>query len=468
MIFAILFIGLFLRLILINQSFWLDEAASLVIARLPLNQLFSAINNDFHPPLYYLLLHYWLKLGITNEWFLRLPNVIFGVLSIWVLYLILNQLKTKSLHHWSLIGTLLLALNPLHIYYSQELRMYSLNILLSLLSWYYLIQKKPSFWALFTTLNFFTFYGAFFNLIAQLVFVFLYQRPRFKKFVPYSLISLVLFLPWLGTLSHQLSGGYFLKSVLPEWSKLSGNLNLKTVLLIPLKFSLGRLNLSTSNLYLFTATITSLYFFSLILLCFKHKKAKPFLIWLITPLVIGLLVSLKTPILGYWRFLYLLPAFCSLIALGINLLPGKLRVINLFVVITTLLLVNVLFWLSPPSHRENWRTALNYVKSFDQTNTTSIFAFSDAFAPVRWYAPEINYVAPLKNLNSDPENLDLVLSRELIGYDEVIYFNYLSPLTDSSGNIATWLNNAGYSLKQTTDFPGVGFVYVYTSFKSRN
>src|SRR5688572_28435014 len=124
MIYLILFLSLVFRLILVNQSFWLDEAASLVITRQPLAQLIASMAGDFHPPVFYVLLHYWLKLGFTHEWFLRLPVVFFGVLTIYFTYLLLKELKLKE--KIALAASLLLAINPFHIYYSQELRMYSL------------------------------------------------------------------------------------------------------------------------------------------------------------------------------------------------------------------------------------------------------------------------------------------------------------------------------------------------------
>ena len=38
---------------------WLDEAQSVAIARLPLPELFAALEQDGSPPLYYVLLHAW-------------------------------------------------------------------------------------------------------------------------------------------------------------------------------------------------------------------------------------------------------------------------------------------------------------------------------------------------------------------------------------------------------------------------
>lgn len=463
MIYLILLVSLGIRLILLNQSFWLDEAASLSIARLPIHQLFSAIAGDFHPPLYYLILHLYLMLGITSEWFLRLPNVIFGVLTVWFVYLILVELKSKTLSWLPLVGALLLALNPLHVYYSQELRMYSLNALLSVMSWYYIVRKSKSGFFLTTLANIYCFYGAFFNLFAQLVYVYLFQKKFLKSFFILTTCCIILFLPWIPTLLKQLAGGQYLTKALVGWSALSGDFDLKTILLIPAKFSLGRVNLNTSQIYLLVGGISSLYYLSLIFIGLKSKVTRIFLIWLLAPLILAAIVSLKTPVLGYWRYIYLVPAFSSLISIGICLLPGRLKFLNLSVVVVTLLLTNILFWINPASQREDWRGASSFVEQFDQIKTVSLFAFSDAFAPIKWYAPNITYAAPLTNLVSDPEKLDLSLSQATVGKDTVLYFNYLSPLTDPRGNLSSWLSNAGFKLTKTQNFNGVGFIYVYSA-----
>ena len=44
-----------------TSDLWLDEALSANIAKLPVGDLFEALKHDGHPPLYYLLLHYWME-----------------------------------------------------------------------------------------------------------------------------------------------------------------------------------------------------------------------------------------------------------------------------------------------------------------------------------------------------------------------------------------------------------------------
>src|SRR3989338_9982274 len=73
---AILCIALIIRLISLDQSFWLDEAAQAVLSRNPF--IPGHFNGDFQPPLFYYLAHFWMQWG-RAEWFLRLPSVFFAV-----------------------------------------------------------------------------------------------------------------------------------------------------------------------------------------------------------------------------------------------------------------------------------------------------------------------------------------------------------------------------------------------------
>ena len=273
-----------MRLIGLNQSFWLDEGASLVLARLPLANLFAALAGDFHPPLFYLLLHYWLPaLRSLGEVGIRLPNIIFGAASVAVLYLLLKTVLSEEKNKLALAVAFLLAINPLHIYYSAELRMYSLSTLLALLSWLYLakaVREKSKqhhhwhFFVLVSLANFYTFYGAFFNLAAQWVYVLWQNRKHFKTFILCNLLLALLFLPWLPTLAKQFSGSGYLTRALPGWAALSGNLSVKSLALIMAKFTFGRISLANKSAYaLFVAGAFVLFLF---LLSFGlYQKGKP-------------------------------------------------------------------------------------------------------------------------------------------------------------------------------------------------
>ncbi len=477
MIYFILVLAAVLRLILVNQSFWLDEAASLIIARQDLTQLISSLAGDFHPPLYYLFMHFWLKIGLTQEWFLRLPNILFSVAAIYLLYLLFKKALGNKMPKLvigpvklSLPATaaLFLALNPLHIYYSQELRMFAPAAFLVTASWYFLVSAQKSnknswfiLWALTNTLGLYTYYLSGFNILSQLIYLLLADKKLLKKLLPWTFLTALSFLPWLPTFIKQTQGGQYLVEALPNWSQLSGDLSLKNIALIPVKFILGRVNISSDDFYLLAIIASLLYTFSLMALSLFQKLSRLFWLWLVVPLLIGVALSFKIPMLGYWRYLFLLPAFSSLLAIGIFHLPAKLSMVNILLLSITFLFSNFLFWTTPSFHRENWKQATDFVLQKQDQQSVSVFAFPQPFAPVRWYAPQLNSSGALTDLSIDPQELDLNLSQITTGKDTVYYFEYLSELTDPKDNIPAWLNNAGYNQEQIYNFNGVGFVYQY-------
>ena len=110
------------------QPLWWDEGYSVWFATHPLAQMAALTAQDIHPPLYYALLHGWAALLGTGPAALRLLSVAVGVLTIPLLYLVARRMLSARA---ALLAAFLLTINPLHVYYSQEVRMYGLVALLS-------------------------------------------------------------------------------------------------------------------------------------------------------------------------------------------------------------------------------------------------------------------------------------------------------------------------------------------------
>ena len=121
--------GLGLRLLFLgSKSFWLDEAFSLRAAGAAADALWTGRTDRNLPPLYYALLHYWLPLG-TSEFTLRLSSALLGVAAIPASYALARRLAAPAV---AVSAAWLAALSPLLVWYSQELRSYSLLTLLGL------------------------------------------------------------------------------------------------------------------------------------------------------------------------------------------------------------------------------------------------------------------------------------------------------------------------------------------------
>jgi uncharacterized membrane protein len=186
-----------------------DELQSAIHSFLPVDQLLKSVQSfDPHPPLFYLQLHIWEKLGTSDLW-LRLNPVLWSVLAI----LSLLFLGTKVFgFRTGVIASIFLALSPFSIAYSMELRMYSLQIFLSIWIWYfthqYIYTKKK--WAagvgiLVTTLAFLYSQGAAFIIFpCGIVYVILFSIQSWKsryilvvKYLALQGFILILYIPWL-------------------------------------------------------------------------------------------------------------------------------------------------------------------------------------------------------------------------------------------------------------------------------
>ena len=123
-------LALVLRMIRITyQPLWWDEGWSLYFATTNIGNMLELTAVDIHPPLYYLLLHFWMRLFGPSVVSVRLVSVLIGTATVPLLYIAGRRL---SGHLGGLLAAVLLAISPFHIYYSQEVRMYGLVTLLGL------------------------------------------------------------------------------------------------------------------------------------------------------------------------------------------------------------------------------------------------------------------------------------------------------------------------------------------------
>jgi uncharacterized membrane protein len=211
-------LGGFLRFYRIgHQSIWGDEALTLQVytAGDSIVQAGAHIwGKAFHPPLYFLTVFYWYKLG-DSELMLRLPSAVFGLAAIPLLYLFVNRLFGRSAAG---IAALTAAVSPFHIWYSQEARMYTLQVLLALGSMLFFLKAWHSrrlsdfgLYGLFTLLALFTHVGTVFLAAAQAAFVSgacLKNWRRQIHWIGIQAAVLIAFAPWaLRFLSSRSAGG---------------------------------------------------------------------------------------------------------------------------------------------------------------------------------------------------------------------------------------------------------------------
>lgn len=121
-----------------GQSMWSDEGLSLYRASQSLGNILAntivvdgVVTRDTTPPTYFLLLAAWRAVAGDSIYALRFLSAAFGVLAVPLMFVLGRRLFSPLV---GALAALLMAVSPFHIFYSQELRNYSLFVTLSLVS----------------------------------------------------------------------------------------------------------------------------------------------------------------------------------------------------------------------------------------------------------------------------------------------------------------------------------------------
>lgn len=463
-IFLVTLLAFGLRIININQSFWLDEAISALAAKkYSFAELISVfINGDNHPPLFYLILRGWGLLFGFSDMGLRFLPIIAGTLTVGVCYLFL-----KKLFNWwiALLGASLMATSPLHIYYSQEVRMYPLLGLWAIVLMYLFIgiikdQKKLDYvlFSLGLVILVATDYVGLFLIPVFFIIAWIAKtrlKNIFMAFIPLGIAGLF----WLPTLLQQKETALRQLSGLPGWRELAGGTP-KEIVVLWMKLVLGRISFFPKESYYLLVGIFSL---PLIAAFSKTIGKKGYFLWifLLIPLIGSMMTSFLVPSFNYFRFIYVLPAFYGLVAFGIHSFSKKLK----YVLIGTVFLGNVtglfFYYADPQNQREQWKQSIAYIEQ--ELPNLVLFDFPEPFAPFYWYSSgQVKGVGGLTGLSSQIEQTRTKLSQEIPGDSHhIIYVSYLRDLTDSSKHIQSILDEQQFRQTKSVSFPGVGEVITY-------
>ncbi|MEO7970013.1 MAG: glycosyltransferase family 39 protein [bacterium] len=163
------------------------------------------LGKNVHMPLYFYLLHYWIRIFGTSELVLRLPSVVFGALAVVLIFFLGSELLNPLV---GFVAALLIAFMPEQIHYSQQARMYPLLALLAIASTYAItLARKYSssrlpyiLFAVLSVAGLYTHYEYVFVLAAQSVYIWIASPlGRAKKFYWFVTEGAVVaaFSPWL-------------------------------------------------------------------------------------------------------------------------------------------------------------------------------------------------------------------------------------------------------------------------------
>lgn len=428
----ILGLALVLRLILINQSLWLDESIQALALMGKMGPLLQYALADYQPPLYHLIGYVVTQIFGYSEIALRLPSLLAGILTVYFVVKIGELIGNKRI---GMIAGLLAATNPLLIYYSVEGRTYALTTFFVTASFYYFIDllksrstKSYILYSIFTVLFLWTSYLSWFVLLSQVIYV-IYKK-RYDLLLIQVGAGLTLF-AWLPSFIASLGIGQSTMSTSPEWGRVVGGLTWKSLPLTWVKFVLGRISFDNKVLYggiVSVVGVLHLYILSKL----SVKKYPTLIIWIVPPLIMGILIAGILPVYSYFRVLFILPAYIILLSLGLERLSKKF--ISLLVVIQ---LTSLLYFLvSPQYHHEDWR---GLVADLPPTAVLAMPSRAQN-APLRYYGYNRQVIEPSHE--------------ELVG-DQIYYIRYVEDLFDTAQLGQANFVKSGYTITSQRVYSGI-------------
>jgi uncharacterized membrane protein len=369
-----------------TESLWVDEIYSYRQAIKPLANIIANAPSDVHPPVYYILLHWWVMLFGTSEAGLRGLSVFFAVLSIPLFFALGKRLWSPRV---GVFAAFLLTISHFHIHYAQEARSYSYVVfvtILGMLAFMRLLDEVRSrvvsasslswqtilFYIGANVLLMYSHFFALFVIVAQNIFIaslVLFEKQTFARFwkqwFALQVALLVIFTPWLNILYWQIrvvKGGFWIDkptvfSLVETMIEYAGSLS-AAALVLPLCI-LGCLEIRkriVAETTVHTLRASRLDYIWLLGL------------WLLLPILIPFLQSLVgTPIYYVKYTIPALPAFLLLAAKGMDAWEtdawrGKSVLAAVVFVLSVVAWYNIRNdWYS--LEKETWREAASYLHS---------------------------------------------------------------------------------------------------------
>lgn len=485
----ILVLAAFLRFYRLDaQSLWADEGNSVSLAGRSLDLITAGAGHDIHPPLYYYLLHFWMRVFGSSEFAVRALSTLLGTGLVYLVYLLGRHLS----NYWlGLIAAFLSAISPFQVYYSQEARMYILLAALSALSVYSFIRfleaeatktrnpkpktRNPYLWAglyiVATALSLYTHYSfpvvmIMQNLLYGIWLAISWRQGRRacpelgRRVLRWAVIQLAIvafYWPWLPTAFRQVS----------NWPSISQAHGLLFVVQEAFRlFSLGPTAgvQYTSLLLLGFAAIFIAGVWPKTRSTFKQKPLIPYLL----PLFYCLFPVLMMYVLSLWRpayrpkfFLVGSPAFSLILAQGIiqlSKVAGRKRLVARYLLpVTCLIFITVAsntslqnYYFDPLYARDDYRGIAQYISALEKQGDAILLNAPNQWEIFTYYYKGDAPVYPLPR--SRPLNeaqTDEELTEIAAEHDRIFAVLWAVDESDPGRFVEGWLAERAYKALDT-------------------
>ena len=343
-----------------EASLWTDEGGTIFAVRQPASGMINYLLDDaVHPPLFFFIQKTALGLGVS-EFVLRWPAAMFGVLSVAATMRVGREWLGRSP---ALVGAVFLALTPYAAWYSREVRMYTLVMLLSLgAMWAFgrlLTSTRRTETVLFTLLSTSLYTTHYFGLYApliQFVYLLITFRQNHRILVRWLICQVMASLAIGAWLAMQYSYGVTLKITwiqYPNPTALLGTL---------VQFTTGGSAAWQWVAGSLCGVIAALGVWSV------RKQWAMWLVvlWICLPMLVTYAISLRRPLYVDRYFLSSLPPLMLAMAAGVVHLGRLNRLAGITLVVAIALMMTQQTVSGNAIYRENWRGASQFLVAHEQ------------------------------------------------------------------------------------------------------
>ncbi len=406
-----------------RRSLWIDEAVDIDWATLSWSDLARvAFQNEGSQALYLLFLKPWLALTSTDEWVARLPSVVFTALAAALLVVLGDRLFQSRLVGFG--AGLLLATNAFVVSWSQQVRQYTLAMLLAVVATYLFVRALESegwrWWLAYGAVAGVSVYAHFFValVLASHVPALLVSRKglAIRRWAVAAAIGLVIALPALDfVLNHDTGQVSWIPELDYEYVEevlytVSGEswalLAVGAIGLCALVYGATRYA-ADSWRYVLVAS------------------------WLTVPVLLAMAISVFKPMLLDRYLLVGVPALALASMYAVSLLGRRVGAVVL-VGLVAVSLTHVRDWYGS-FIEQDWRGAVRHAERERQPSEQLLVYPGWLYAPVTYYA------------NAPPD------TSETLSTDRA----WVVSLTDRGPEIEAWVAGSGYEVAERSNFVSV-------------
>ncbi len=421
---GLILLNILLKTIYITtQSISHDEPFTIYHAQFDPGHLISYLKNYNNPPLFELILHFWIRVFGISVLSVRILPMLFSSFAVYFIYKIGNDSFEKKV---GLLSGLLYTFSSMQIWYAHDCRVYSLFLLLTVISFYlfFKLLKEEKLTGMATVsfilsniLILYAHYFGFFVLCLEaMIVLFFYVRNKqvlfkYGKTIPFIILG---YAPQLLVLSQR----FYTSAKNGTWLKPPSGLE-----------SIYNMIWSFSNAPV-VAVLAIVILVALAVKLFLTRKTvhDPFIkyvaIWFFFPFLFMFFISYKVPMFLDRYLIFMTPAFYILLALGIVYLFNKKTV---YLVAAFVLSGAFMFSASlNPDKKRLVKDVVEFIRSKKETNTIVLVCSPEFMTNfVYYYSPD--YFKQIDQAK-EYEKMEKLMNAENVYFIDHLYPDMLAKL----------------------------------------